>query len=178
MASPALCDPIPDPLQPVLGFWAGPDDGIQSRLACKDIGLSGIPELGPLENLPEEIEAEVDGYSDIIGDESIGIPTTCNGVEAITEDDQAEEDQGGPGQIRLEGRLENKGVAVDILGFQGFVELDVRHTDRAPGEETRDGCQVLEPFECLAGSRRTSRQLRQTRNGDSGDNAVVWHAGL
>ena len=55
-----------------------------------------------------------------------------------------------PRRVRLEGRREWQGLAVDALGFHACVEADVRVCDAEPGEETGDGGHVGEPGEHLA----------------------------
>jgi hypothetical protein len=53
-------------------------------------------------------------------------------IKAIEDDDDSEVPEGHPGEVWLERTLEDKSVAVDALGFQGLMKLDVRNTNRAP----------------------------------------------
>lgn len=124
---------------------------IQRRLAAENIRLSRINPLSPLEELPEHVQQEINRDPDVRRDEVVDVERPED-VEAIEQDDDAEEDQGGPGNIGLEGRAEDQSVAVDALGFEGFVELDVGDADADPGEEAGDSGEVLEPFEGNAGA--------------------------
>jgi len=89
----SLGDPEPNPLNPVPWEALRPHNGVQRRLAGVDIGFGRIPPLGPLEYLPEDVQNEVDGYSNVIGDETVSAEAPCNRVESLEGDDQAEEDQ-------------------------------------------------------------------------------------
>jgi len=172
-----LRDPKPDPFKPVPWEALRPNDSVQRRFAGIDIGFGRVPPLGPLEELPENVEAEVNGHSDVVGDERVRVPAACNGIEALEQDDQAEEDTTGPGQIWLEGRLEDQCVTVNALREKSLVEFDVRDTDRYPGEKGRNCGQVLEPFECFAGASRAGGQVGQGGDGCCNRNAPVGDTG-
>lgn len=82
-------------------------------------------------------------------------------VEAIEEDDEGEEDQGGPGRIGLEPGLEHKGITINTLRFQCVIELDVGYADRAPGKQAGNGSQVLEPGKHLGWTARLDGEVRE-----------------
>lgn len=103
--------------------------------------------MGFLEDSPEQVQAEIDGNTDVVGDESLVIPLSGNRVEPIEENDQAEEDAGDICEIRLEGRLHRQRIAVNALSKAGVVEADVGNADANPREQGGDGGQVLEPEE-------------------------------
>ena len=105
--------------------------------------------MGALEDSPEEVQTEIDGDTDVIGDECLIIPFSGNRVETVEKDDQAEENQGRRAEIWLEGRSEGQGLAIDTLCLEGIVEAEVRSVDADPSEKSGDGGQVLEPGNLL-----------------------------
>jgi len=145
--TPQSCNPEPNPLQHVARHPLGPYNGIQGSFTRVQVSLGRFSPVRPLEDLPEQIQAEVNGDTDIIGDETLVIKPACDDVEAVKEDDQAEEDQGRITSVGLEGGLECQFIPVDALCDQGLAELNVGNADRHPGEQSRDGGQVLEPLE-------------------------------
>lgn len=175
---PILCNPKPDPLNDVARLTLRPHDGVQTGLSGEYVGLGGVHPLGALEDLPEEEEAEVDGDSDIVGDEAVDLEAAGDGVETVEEDDQAEEDEAEPGEVRLEGGLENEGIAINALRTKGLVELDIGNANRAPGEDGADGSQVLEPRECLTGACGSGREVGEEADDCSEGDAPVRHARL
>ena len=62
----------------------------------------------PLEHLPENIQAKLDGHANMIGDEAVGVPVAGNRVEAQEQNDHAEENQTAICLRRLEGRSEGR----------------------------------------------------------------------
>ena len=116
----------------------------------------------PLEYSPEEVECEINGNSDIVGDEPLVIEAACDRVEAVEEDDEGEEPESNPGEIRLERRCELHIGAVDTLCLASGVEPDVSNADADPGEEGGDGRQVLEPLEDCGGARRGRHVCQKT----------------
>ena len=68
-------------------------------------------------------------------------------VKSVEDDDQGKIPESNPREVWLEGTFEDKRVAIDALGLEGLVELDIRQTDGAPGEQRADCGQVLEPIE-------------------------------
>lgn len=106
---------------------------IQCSLASEDIRLGRWDPLGPLEDLPEGIEAEVDGDADVCRDKTVDIEGPED-VEAVEQDDDGKEDEGEPGRVWLEGRSEDEGAAVDALGLERGVETNVGDGDGHPGE--------------------------------------------
>jgi hypothetical protein len=165
-----LCDPEPDPLHdvPWLAFW--PDNRVQRSFTRVQIGLTRLDEVRTFDDTPEEIEAEVDGDTDVlfllahlaqngigcwrthIDDETLIIKSTSNSIEAIEEDDQTKEDCCSIRQIRLERRLERERATIDALRLRRVVEANIRDADRHPGEEGGDGGEVLEPREDRVGA--------------------------
>ena len=119
---------------------------IKGCLSSVDVRLRRVNPVRALEDFPERIQEEIDGDSNVRGDEVLVAPWRPD-VEAVEDDNEGEVDEGEVGEVWLEGRLEDEGVAVDALGFEGLVELNVCEADAAPGEETGDCGQVLEPFE-------------------------------
>jgi len=97
-------------------------------------------------------------------------------VKTVEDDDHGEEDEGSPGEVGLEGRLEHQGVAVNTLCLERGVELDVGHADGAPGEERGDGGQVLEPIEDESWSTGSDRQICQERDDGGEEHTPVWYA--
>ncbi len=94
--------------------------------------------------------------------------------EAVEKDDEAKVDQGSPGQEWLHGALENESVAVNALGIEGLLEIDVGNADAAPGEELGNGDQVLEPGEDQVGARATAHVGEKTERRSNCD-APVWN---
>lgn len=105
-----------------------------------------------LENLPPEEKCKEDRNPNVRSDEVIDVEGVAEGVEAVEDDDDGEEGESAPGNVGLEGGSEHQGLAIDALGLEGLVELDVGDADRAPGEEAGDGGKVLEPFERFVGA--------------------------
>lgn len=144
---------------------------IQRGLARRDIRLGGIHPLGPLEDLPEEVEQEVDGDADVVCDEVVDAEGLEN-VEADEEGDYGEEEEGEPGEVGLHRGFEDEGVAVDALGFEGLVELDVGDQDGHPGREVGKGDEVLEPDEDGRGAGGAGEEGEE-RDGGGNHDAVV-----
>ena len=78
-----LRDPKPDSLKPVPWEALRPNNRVQSSLAGVDVSFGRIPPLGPLEHLPEDVKQEVDGHSDVVGDEVVDREAACDGIEAL-----------------------------------------------------------------------------------------------
>ncbi len=146
--SQTLSDPKPNPLDNIPRPPLGPMRirRIQRRLAGKNIRLVRRDPLGPLEDLPERVQGEVDGDAHVRRDEAVDVEG-AEDVEAVEDGDDGEEDEREPGRVRLEGGPEDEGAAVDALGLEGRVEADVGDGDGHPGEEGGDGHEVLEPLE-------------------------------
>jgi len=108
-----LRNPEPNSLEDVSGVLLRPVEilGIQSCLAGCDIRVGCMDEVSPLEDLPEEVEEEKDWDANVGSKEVSDIPILVvlanKDIEAVEENDQREEDQGNPGQIGLEVRLEH-----------------------------------------------------------------------
>jgi hypothetical protein len=97
-----LCNPEPDLLEHIPRMTLGPDNGVKGSLATVKIRISGVDEVSALEDSPEEIETKVDWDSDVVGDEALVIEAAGNGVEAVEEDDEAEENGCGVCEVWLE----------------------------------------------------------------------------
>ena len=87
-----------------------------------NVRLSRVDPRRTLEQFPAEIQRKVNGNANVRRDEIIDVPG-AKGVEAVEDDDDAEEDEREPGRVGLEGRFEDERIAVDALGFESFVEL-------------------------------------------------------
>ena len=135
-----------------------------------EIDLRRSVDFGALENLPEEVQTEIDGHTEVVGQEGLVVPRG-EGVKAVEEDDDGEEDEGSIGEEGLERRLEDQRVAVNTLGFEGAVEADVCDTDRTPGEDVGDGGQVLEPNEGDVGT-VTAGEIGEEGDGDGDEDTV------
>lgn len=153
------CNPEPDLLDPIPGVVLRPHLRIKRSLPGPDIRLMGLDELGPLEDLPEKVEAQVDGDADVRGDEVLHAPVRAailvvrEDREAVEDDDDDEKDKGDVGGVGLEAGFEDEvGVAVDVLGDEGFAEAQVGDEDADPGEERCDCSKRLEPVEDRRGT--------------------------
>ena len=149
---------------------------VQRRLAGGDVRLGSRDPPGPLEDLPEQEQGEIDRYAHIGRDEIVQIKALGRAgedVEAVEQCDEREEDETEPCRVWLESRLEDEGVAVDTLCFERGVELDVGDGDGHPGEEVGDGGQVLEPGEDSGGAGRAGH-VCQEGDGGGDEDAVVW----
>ena len=151
---------------------------VQCRLPSLNIGLLGLDPPCPLEYLPEKIQPAIYRYTDIGCDEAVAIKFLClarKRGEAIEQNNDREEAEGGPGCVRLEARFENKRVAANALSAQSAMEFDVRKRDGHPGQACGDCCNVLEPLENDLGA-RGARHVRQQGDGGGNADAVVWNA--
>ncbi len=108
-------------------------DRIERRFAAKDIRFRRVHELGSFQDLPDQEERKVDRNPDIRRDEFV-TEKRIEGVEAVEENDDAEEEKGKIRRVGLKGGAEDQRVSVDALRFQGLVELNVRHGDAGPCE--------------------------------------------
>lgn len=154
-----------------------PLDSVEGSLASEQVGFGSTNSTSALEHLPEDVEEEVNGDSDVIGDEVLVAEAAGPDIEAVEEDDDREEHQRDPGEVRLEGGLEDEGVAVNTLGLESSVEANVRNADGNPGEEGGNGGQVLEPGEDGVGAGRAGHVGEETDRGGDG-NAPVGDTSL
>jgi len=121
--------------------------------------------LGALDELPAEEEDEEDGDTNVRGKEVSGVEVAMGEDNKVAEDqDESEVAQGEPGEVRLEGGLEHERVAVNPLGFEGLLELDVGDRNAAPGEKVGSGDEGREPQEDLVAA-IIDGQVRQERDG-------------
>ena len=173
---PRSRNPKPHPFRDIPRFPHGPMRvrGVQGRLARRDVRLGRVHPLGPLENLPERVQQEINRYADVVGDEAVDVEG-LEDVEAVEERHHAEEGEREPRQVWLHGAFEDERVAVDALGLEGLVELDVRDRDGHPGHEVGDGDEVLEPGEDDGRAGR-AREVRQQRDRGRDHDAVIRHA--
>lgn len=144
-----LCNPEPDPLQHIPGVPFRPLHRIQRSLTRVDVRLGRVDPLCTFEDLPADVQQEEDGDVDILGDEVVRDELGREGIEPVEDEDDREENKCGPGNVWLERRLEDEGVAVNTLRLEGLVKHDVCDADGDPGAERGDGAEVLEPGEGL-----------------------------
>lgn len=177
-SAPCLCNPEPYPLQHIPWDPLGPMRirRIQRRLARCYVGLGRVHPLGPLEDLPEHVQEKVDRDANVVRDETIDVKR-LEDVKPVEEGDHEEEGKGKPGEVRLERRFENEGVAVDALGFEGLVELDIGDADRHPGEEVGNGDEILEPGENDGRAGRAGKEGEE-RDGGGNHDTVVRYTGF
>jgi len=120
-----------------------------------------MDKLRTLEDLPKRVKAEEDGNTEICRQEFANIPVRVmfahEDIESVEDDDDGEENERSPGGIWLEFAFEYKGVSVNPLGLERVVETQIRNAYGAPGEEGRNGGQVLEPLESGRGTSRSNR---------------------
>lgn len=131
-----LSNPEPDPFNNILRAPLRPMRicGIQRRLARLDIRLRTRDPSRPLEDLPESIEHKVDRDSHITRHEAVLVPRAKN-VEAVEDSYYCEENEGKVRGVWLEGRFEDKGIAINALCVERVVESYVGNGNRHPGEE-------------------------------------------
>ena len=149
-------------------------DGVEGGFAAEDVGFGRLDELGPLEDLPEQVQREVNGDADVGGDEVVA-QKGPESIKAVEHDDHGEEKEGEIGRIGLPGGAEDQRAAVHPLRFQRLVELDVCDGDVGPGEQVGDGDQPLEPAEHLRGARRAAH-IGQQRDGCRHQHTHVRHS--
>ena len=90
-----LAQPEPELLQHIPGVLFRPDFSVQSSLARPDIGLSRLDKLGPLEDLPENVQEHEDGNADIGNEEAADgvvllrpwVVVPSEDIETVEEDD-------------------------------------------------------------------------------------------
>lgn len=144
---------------------------VESGFATENVGFGRVHKFGSLEDFPEGEEREVDGDTDVGGDELVA-QEGLEDVEAVKQDDDGEEEEGKIGRVGLEMRPEDQIIPVHPLGFERFVELDVRDGDAGPCEQAGNGGQVLKPLEHLRGTGRA------THVGQEGDGCRDQHANV
>lgn len=169
----SLCDPEPDPLHHIPRHPRRPILRIQCVLTRENVRLFRLQPLGPLENLPEDEQGKIDRNPHVSRHERIHIERPED-VEAVEDCDDGEEDEGEPCRVRLERGSEDQGASIDILGFKSSVEFDVGDRDGHPGEEVRDGGEVLEPLEDDVGA-RGARHVRQKGYSSCDNDTIIWN---
>lgn len=121
-----LCDPEPNLLPHIPRVQLRPNLCVERRLARPDICLARLDKARALEDLPKEIQTQIDGNTDVSGHEISDCPIAlCEDCEAVEEDDDGKVDESKVGCVWLPGRPEDEGVAVDVLSDQGFAEAQV-----------------------------------------------------
>ena len=143
-----------------------------------NVGFFGLDPPCPLENLPEQIQPAIYGYTDIGRDEVVAIEflrlaREC--VEAAEQDDYCEETEAEPGGVRLEARFEDERVAFNALGTESAMEFDVCDRDGHPGQDCGNCGKILEPLKDDLGARGARHECQQ-RDGGSKADAIVWNA--
>lgn len=178
-----LRQPEPELLDPVARNTLWPFNSIQSSLSSVQISLSGVDKVGALEHSPEEIQAEVNGDTNVIGEECLIIPAASDRVETIEENDQAEERGCGNTKIWLERCFENQRIPVDALCLKSSMETAVCDADADPRKKGTnrvrikdstwnfgflpDGCEILKPCKNLSGARGAGKVgYERNRAGD------------
>jgi len=165
-------------------YVLGPHGVVDGVLPRPNVRLGRLDHLRVLEELPGEEQDREDGHVDVRREEvrrrehpRLARSLLDEDVEAVEDDDDGEEAQREPGRVRLELALEDERVAVDVLREQRLAEAQIRDADANPGEQLRDGDEVLEPEEHLLRAGR-ARQVRQQRDDGGQRDAVVGDAGL
>lgn len=155
-----------------------PDLRIQRRLATPNVRLRGLDKRRAFEDAPEHVEGNVDGDSDVGGNEVADGPVAAReDGESVEEDDDDEVGERRVRRVWLPWAAEDHAVPVDALCDQRLAELDVGDQDADPGEEVGDGGQVLEPVEdvvCAGGDTHVGEQ----RDGGRDCDTPVWNAAL
>ena len=146
---------------------------VEGGFAGEKVRLGRVDPFGTLENFPKGVQHEIDRNTNVSGDEIVDHPW-LEYVKAIEQDDDAEENECKPGGVGLERGFEDEGVAVNALGDERLVELNICDADADPGEEISDGGEILEPLEHHSGARGTT-QKSEEGNGRRDHDAVIWH---
>ena len=179
-----LRNPEPNSLDDISRDLLGPVSilCIQSCLACCDVGVGGVDPVGSLEDLPESVQQEEDWNADVgceeAGDAPVGVMLANKDIEAIEDDYHSEVEKRKPRCVWLESTLEDKSVAINSLGFERFVELNVGDADRAPCEEGGNSDQILEPSENYAGPTWANREVCESGDGGCDGDTPVGNAGF
>ena len=172
-----LCNPEPDTLEEIARDLHRPVVicRVKSSFAGEKIDFGSRDPSCSLNDLPADEEDEKDENPDV-GRGEISNVERREYVEAVEEDDQNKESQRSPGKIRLEGRLENQGVAVDALCPESIVEFDIGNAYAYPREEISNGCQPLEPRKDSYSSSSATTEIGKERNSSGDEHAEVGHA--
>ena len=93
---PGLCNKVPDLLPPIIGFSLRPMRirCIECRLPSLNVCFFGLYPPRPLEDLPEQIQRDINRYAYIGGNEIVVIKFLClagKRVEAIEYKNEREE---------------------------------------------------------------------------------------
>jgi hypothetical protein len=151
-----LTQPEPELLEDVPGDLFGPNLSIKGCFSTPDVGVGWLDKLGALEYLPERVEQEENGHTNVSSEEIselTGSPLAGMGEDskAVEEDDQTKVDQGEPSKVWLIRRPEHQSLAINTLRNESLAELDVGNANAAPGEELGNGGEVLEPQKDVVG---------------------------
>ena len=179
-----LGNPKPNPLHPIPRHPLGPKPirRIQRRLPRQNIRLLRLHKLRPLPNLPKHKKHCINQDPHIRRRKAVKIKSlrrTRERPKAVKQENNSEEDEGGPGEVGLEGGAEGEGGAGDGLGAEGGVEADIGYGDGHPGEEDAGGGEVLEPLEDGLGAGAAGHVCEEGEGGRDADAvvgypAVVW----
>ena len=126
--------PLPSSFRPLRSLLNLPR--INRRLSRLQIHLRAPHKAGLLKDLPKYIQHHIERQINIRGRE---IPKTKlfgggrESPEAVEDDDDAEEDQRGPGGVGLPAGFEGEGVAVETLRAAGVEESEVGPEEGDPG---------------------------------------------
>lgn len=117
---PSLCNKEPDLLPQIVGFSLRPMRirCVECRLPSLNICFFGLYPPRPLEDLPEQIQHDVNRYAYIGGNEIVVIKflrLAGKCVESIEHKNDTEKAEGKPGGVGLEARFEDERVAADAL---------------------------------------------------------------
>jgi len=121
-----------------------------------------------------------DWHNDVIGEEALVVPSTCNGIPTIEEDYDGKEDPSNPSEnwrliVCLDAKWQVR--SRNTLCLHSVVESNIRHADHDPGEQSRNGGQVLKPREDCGGARRDAHEGEKA-NGPGEQDTVIWNAVL
>lgn len=98
--------------------------------------------------------------------------------KARDEGDDDTSNEAVPSREGLERSLPRERVAVDTLDLAALVEPDKGEAERRPGDQARDGREVLQPRERLRGAATAEREVREGTKEEGGDDGVVRGAVL
>lgn len=121
---------------------------------------------------------EYSGFEKLTGYVPMRVVLTNKDVKAIEDDNGDEEDQGKPGSVWLETTSEHKSVAVDSLGLESLVKLDVCNANRAPSEKGGDGGEILEPSERFRWTTWCNGEISEACNRTCDHHSKVRHTSL
>lgn len=121
---------------------------VEFSAAGGEVHVLDTDKLGAHDNLVSKIEHEEDRQADVGSDERVNVPFAAKEhLEAVEENNSRDEEYSEPRGVGLERRLVRKGVAVNALMLETFVEAEVGDEDDVPCDKTGDRSDVNEPLE-------------------------------